>query len=271
MVDSISDQRFEVSLQLAAASLGFVIEGGPSYGWRHKSVGVRVRSLEGEIKWMRLTYTSRGVADSRLFYGYRDAQSILGVKKPDLEGSTEWENEGFIWRADVMTYVAEPMCSSTPDLRTSVTLDNDWWKSLRTSLDHLGRTSTYRVCVRQDLVTRRLSERFGESLDSVVRNWVVSHGDIHWANLTSNSCWILDWEGWGLAPAGTDAAFLICFSAAKPPIVERIRSVFGHVLDTPDGRLAQLFACAELLRMIELYGDHPHLETPLWEIAHSLL
>ncbi|MDG4795109.1 hypothetical protein [Micromonospora sp. WMMD1082] len=34
------------------------------------------------------------------------------------------------------------------------------------------------------------------------------------AQLTTPGCWITDWEGWGLAPAGFDAASLYLHSLA---------------------------------------------------------
>ncbi len=35
-----------------------------------------------------------------------------------------------------------------------------------------------------------------------------AHGDLHWANLTGPTLTLVDWEGWGSAPVGYDAANL---------------------------------------------------------------
>ena len=45
-----------------------------------------------------------------------------------------------------------------------------------------------------------------EGADLTVGEWQTVHGDFHWANLTRDPLQILDWEGWGAAPVGYDAA-----------------------------------------------------------------
>ncbi len=80
---------------------------------------------------------------------------------------------------------------------------------------------------------------------------------------------IVDWELWGRGPVGTDAATLHCYSLAVPGLAERVREEFP-VLDTPDGRSAQLYAVARLLHRVRL-GDHPRLAGPLRALAAELL
>lgn len=46
---------------------------------------------------------------------------------------------------------------------------------------------------------------------------------------------------------------------------------FEDVLVTRDGKKTLLFACAELLRMIDIYGDHPALGQPLERLADAIL
>ncbi|MFI5800717.1 hypothetical protein [Streptomyces sp. NPDC051677] len=41
--------------------------------------------------------------------------------------------------------------------------------------------------------------------------WTTAHADVHWANLTS-PLRLLDWEAWGRAPEGFDAATLYAYS-----------------------------------------------------------
>ncbi|MFD5856771.1 hypothetical protein [Streptomyces chartreusis] len=45
--------------------------------------------------------------------------------------------------------------------------------------------------------------------------WSTAHGYLHWVNLTS-FLKILDWEGWGQAPCGFDAAMLYACSLLRP-------------------------------------------------------
>lgn len=55
--------------------------------------------------------------------------------------------------------------------------------------------------------------------------------------------------------------------------VEKIQQYFGDLLNTVDGRKCQLFACVELLRMVEIYGDYqvlkPYLERHVSEVLGS--
>jgi hypothetical protein len=59
---------------------------------------------------------------------------------------------------------------------------------------------------------------------------------------------LLDWEQWGRAPAGTDAATLLADSLVVPELAERVRDVFGDVLDSDAGQLAQLYVAARVRR-----------------------
>ena len=101
--------------------------------------------------------------------------------------------------------------------------------------------------------------------------WTTSHGDLHWANITAPALWLFDWEAWGLAPFGIDAATLLCFSLQQPQIVDRIYHHLGDWLNTPVAQLSQLFVCSERLRMTELYNDHPDLAPYLAEHAKKIL
>ena len=81
---------------------------------------------------------------------------------------------------------------------------------------------------------------------------------------------LLDWEWWGRGPAGTDAASLLCYSLLVPEMVERVRSVFGDVLESESGRLAQLYVVSRLFRRMGM-GDHPDLATALAAHAETLM
>ncbi|WP_236542097.1 hypothetical protein [Spiractinospora alimapuensis] len=106
-----------------------------------------------------------------------------------------------------------------------------------------------------------------ESADLTVTEWRTAHGDLHWANVTQEPLQILDWEGWGSAPAGYDAAVLLAYSLPVPDIVTQIREDFGDVLDTPNGRLAQLVICAEIIQASERDDLHANLRPYAGELA----
>jgi len=55
-------------------------------------------------------------------------------------------------------------------------------------------------------------------------SWTAAHADLHWANVLAPDCALVDWEGWGLAPAGYDAATLYVHSLLAPDTGERRES-----------------------------------------------
>jgi hypothetical protein len=110
----------------------------------------------------------------------------------------------------------------------------------------------------------------GHIFDTQVRTWVTAHGDLHWANLCAPGLQIIDWEGWGLAPAGYDAATLHAHSLLVPGTAARVRAELADVLNTPDGRFAELVAISELLHGVAR-GDNIELAEQLHRQATHLL
>jgi hypothetical protein len=81
---------------------------------------------------------------------------------------------------------------------------------------------------------------------------------------------LLDWELWGRGPAGTDAATLHCYSLLVPAIANKIHAMFADALNSPAGRVSQLYVIARMLRRVD-DGDYPDLAEPLTRRAHGLL
>jgi thiamine kinase-like enzyme len=100
--------------------------------------------------------------------------------------------------------------------------------------------------------------------------WRPQHNDFHWQNLLSPKLSVVDWEGYSLAPMGSDAAQLLVFSLAHPPTAERVRDVFSDVLAGESGELAQLFAAANAWTALK-NGFHAHLTEPLEKHIRSLV
>ena len=84
-------------------------------------------------------------------------------------------------------------------------VDARWWKDLRTCMAKVRSTS---VPPGREVMTQAYIDRIPRFIpalagaDLTVPRWEAAHGDLHWANLTHNPLNILDWEGWGAAPAG---------------------------------------------------------------------
>jgi hypothetical protein len=97
--------------------------------------------------------------------------------------------------------------------------------------------------------------------------WTTAHADVHWANLTE-PLRLLDWEGWGQAPEGFDAATLYAYSLLQPDTAARVRVAFP-VLGSPAGLAAEATVCAQLLQTVAR-GDNLVLEGPLRNWAEEL-
>lgn len=269
---SDADARFREwmreNLERAAVHFGLELVGVPRLGWMDRSIGA-VAGRGGEQFWLRVVSENRRWIDGNFWTGNLDANVFVGLAKPRVLDVYEWE-ESRQQRAEVLTLLPGSPCSPTDALREPIDLSDAWWAELRRTVDVVASTPTKRVYADQELVSSRIRQRFGDSVAPVVSQWETVHGDLHWANLMGPGFGLLDWEWWGRGPAGTDAASLLCYSLLVPEIVERVRSVFGDVLESESGRLAQLYVVSRLFRRIGM-GDHPDLATALAAHAETLM
>lgn len=164
------------------------------------------------------------------------------------------------------TVIAEDMI-----LRNSVDLPTTWWAALRKALITVaGRRDTKRAIIGADMLRHHLLAAFGIDTDLDKLDWTCAHGDLHWGNLTVPTLWLLDWEHWGWAPRGYDAAVLYCASILQPKIANQVHHHFANQLDTYSGRIAQLAATTKLLCRVE-DGDHLDIAKPLHQHAATVL
>ena len=171
------------------------------------------------------------------------------LPKPHVLDVYEWE-EWRQQRAELMTLAPGSPCSPTDTLRHAPDLPDRWWTQLRRTIEAVAATPTDRVHSDQALVTGRIQQHFGNSVNPVVHQWETVHGNLHWANLMGPDFGLLDWELWGRGPAGTDAPTLYCYSLLVPDTAERVRDTFAHVLDTDAGQLALFYVTARLLHLV---------------------
>lgn len=261
-------QRY--NLGRAAEHFGVTVTGSPSFGWRLRSIGAPVASEHG-VSWLRVVSEEPQWAQGYAWTGNVDANTITNIVKPRVLDVFEWSERN--WRnqrAELMTLVPGEPCSSTDVLRAPLNVPDVWWTELRASLDALAATPTERTHADQARVTDRVRGRFGDGVDTTVVRWATVHGDLHWSNLMRPRLGVLDWELWGAAPAGTDAATLLCYSLLLPEVAEQVRAMFADLLDSRTGRVAQLYVVARLLRRID-GGDYPELAEPLAAHARDLL
>lgn len=81
---------------------------------------------------------------------------------------------------------------------------------------------------------------------------------------------LVDWEGWGRAPAGYDAACLLLHALLVPGVAARVHAELVEQLTSRDGLLAQLYATTRLLQRAE-QGDYPGMAIPLHRNADRVI
>ncbi|GAA1442063.1 phosphotransferase [Nocardiopsis tropica] len=246
----------------------------------HHGVGGRTLSgpvthTPGDSAWLRVESATK--AGGRMWEGNRLAEKALPphIRRPRLIADYSWGHEP-VFQALLFSRVDTPSVSPTPDLQAPPTTGSAWWTDLRTMLHRLrqvpapqGRRSHTPGYIER--IPHHLPEVAQAGVDLTVRSWVTSHADLHWANVTRDPLTLLDWEGWGAAPAGYDAAVLHAYSLAVPETAAKVREVFADMLDNQDGRLAHLVICAEIVQAAERDPLHARLAPYARRFASEVL
>ncbi|TDQ52220.1 aminoglycoside phosphotransferase [Actinorugispora endophytica] len=240
-----------------------------AYGNTGTTVGFR--SNTG--MWVRIQWRRADRMNGQSWTGAECASVLTGVSKPQLRRSVRWQDEarGAVWRADEMTMVEAPVIAENGSITANPELGDAWWSELKASLTALASHRTNRVGMGQTHLTRRLTEVFGDAVDTDVDEWSTAHADLHWGNLTAPDCHLLDWEDWGAAPRGYDAATLWGFSLGVPSVADRVQHEFRQDLCTRAGRLSQLLFCANVLRAHSRSGKTMPFTEPARRAADSLI
>jgi hypothetical protein len=202
--------------------------------------------------WVRVAWRKQDEALDQSWTGMEVTSAIMGVKKPDLYRSYRWLDplRSVVWRADECELIGSKAIHHTGVIDTDPTLSTAWWESLKSSLAALGDFATQRVGMSQAHLTRRINQVFGgEEIDTNADDWRTAHADLHLGNLTAPDCYILDWDDWGLAPRGLDAATLWGHSLLVPNMASRVQDEFADDLNTRSGLLAQLLFCSNVIRL----------------------
>ncbi|MEV6982277.1 aminoglycoside phosphotransferase [Sphaerisporangium sp. NPDC051017] len=254
-----------------ATRLQVSLTGEAVFGWHDRTIGSAALDAQGGRFWLRATAEHREWAGGDAWTGNQDANRITGVPRPEVVSRVEWDEPPVRLYGELMTHVPDTPCSSTPELTVPLTLPGVWWAGLRQALDTLAVQRTDRGCHDPGSFVRGVEDYYGRPLRPLVPALRTEHTDLHWANLTQPRLWLLDWEYWGVAPAGYGAALLYCHSLLVPDTAARVHEVFADLLNTPTGRLAQLSAAAHILDRAERLGDYPELQTPVREHAMRLL
>ncbi len=235
-----------------------------AWGWCGRTLSRPVTTEQG-TGWLRLVEAPAAKAGGKLWEGPAEAEVSmpLEVPRPRLRRRETWTDTEYGYLAELYdTVTDETVTIDSPVLRMAVGLDDGWWSGLSRALDAVSTVPTTRIAVRQEYLDRAMPEFLGIAIATDPLAWSTAHGDLHWANLTAPALHILDWEGWGLAPVGYDAAMLHTYSLLVPETAARVRAALARVLDTPAGRFSELAVITQLLQTITR-GDNLDMETPL--------
>ncbi|KND39129.1 hypothetical protein IQ64_37150 [Streptomyces stelliscabiei] len=261
--DPDTEQRMRAQHARAAKALDVQIEPGSEFwGWAGRTLSAPARTAAGQPAWLRLVSAPEDKASGKLWDGALDAQHAFGDldgHRPALLAVHDAFDVGTAYRAELSVRVDEPVLSGDPVLQQDLQLPDSWWADLAGTLEKVAAVDTGRIAVRQQYMNRAIPEFVGIPAPAVPC-WTTAHADVHWANLTSPLL-LLDWEGWGRAPEGFDAATLYAYSLLQEDVATRVRDAFP-VLGSPASLAAEATVCAQLLQTVAR-GDNLTLEGPL--------
>lgn len=213
---------------------------------KRRSVGFRT----DRDTWVRIEQQPMARYIDRGNNGPERAMLLHGVAKPRWHQGFSWIDPSAerMWRADETDYVVARHVIPWGHLRTYPNVPDQWWADLNSSLDALVKHTTSRIAVRQEVITATIGKVFPD-VDTAIDEWVTAHGDFYWQNLTAPEFCILDWEEWGLAPRGFDAASLWHDSFLVPGLSERVYDERRADLDSRSGLVSRLMRCARTIAL----------------------
>jgi hypothetical protein len=219
---------------------------------KRRSIGFR----SDRDTWVRIEQQPMSRFVERGNNGLERSVVLHGVTKPEWYQSVSWIDRAVdrMWRADETELIESRHVIPWGFLRESPALSAKWWRDLNSSLDALSEHATAHVAVHQSRITEVITATFPD-VDTTIDEWVTAHGDFYWQNLTAPKFCILDWEDWGAAPRGWDAASLWHDSLLVPPLADRVYSERQTDLDSRSGLLCRLMRCAEILTAPDGYAD----------------
>ncbi|WKX14081.2 hypothetical protein [Streptomyces sp. NL15-2K] len=230
---------------------------------KRRTVGART----DRNTWVRIERRPLEKVTGQGWNGTECAALLDGIAKPAWLQGLSWSDPAgaAMWRADETELLpGEPV-----DPNSVLALPDEWWEALNTSLDALTAHHTTRiatpdtVAITQVGVTEAIKATFREVSDTTIREWSPAHADLNWANVTASRFCLFDWEDWGMAPRGLDAAWLWGNSLAFPEVAERVRRERSQDLESRDGKLMSLFFCTNIL------GPHAYPDDPRRGLAQS--
>ncbi|MGH3795849.1 MAG: hypothetical protein ACRDSP_13275 [Pseudonocardiaceae bacterium] len=160
-----------LNLARAAGEFGLAVTGAPVFGWRLRSIGAVAHGPDG-ARWLRVVSEQPQWATGEFWTGNEDANALIGLPKPVVLASTEWDEAGWrSQRAEVMTLLPGQACSPTDVLRTGVELPDRWYRELHRSLHRLASAPTTRITVTQRRINGLVRAAFGRHHNCQIKRW----------------------------------------------------------------------------------------------------
>ena len=251
--------------------LGVEPVGELNFGYSRRSVGTVALARDGSQSWVKLS-ALRDRATHWLRDGELSVEECKGVPRPTMLASRQWSDGNMHYAAIQWTLAASPAIEPTHWAGANASEVSDAWiASLKGALSSLVKIETKRSRYQPQRIEWMIRDCFGSRAPCIADEWCVAHGDLQWSNLTAPGLTLLDWECWGHAPRGYDAAYLIASSCADPDLVRRLEGAFADDLETESGRVARLAALANLISLIKAGWLDPRYRRPIKAMARKVL
>jgi len=242
------------------------------WGWHGRAIAARVVATDGPA-WLRVTHAPKGQIIDTFWTGAVQAHQHIppSIPHPRLRRWQDWTSSRWAYRAELYDHVDADTVSDSATVTTSPILPASWWAEVRAALATIAPVRTQRLTIQPGFLSWAMPHYLGIShTDYTGIPWTTAHGDFHFANLCAPQLTLLDWEGWGLAPPGYDAATLHTYSLLTPKTALQIRHELGYLLTTAAGRYAELAVITDLLNAAA-EGAHPELAGALRQRAAAIL
>ena len=270
LIAGLSPEQQQTAIAQVCGTIGAAPAGEIHSGIKRTAISIKLVQPDGTPGWLKIT-AKGGVTEEWRRQGERAAQ-IDGVPQPKILRELTLTHEDAPLHAFVYSFVPWLPVQPTPWVsRPMPDLDDRWVTALAQTLNSLSEQNLTRWHVRPGPVARMVGQRFGRRAPYDVDEWRMSHGDLHWSNLTAPTLSILDWEFYGAAPRGYDAAMLLMFSLNEPELYQRFERAFADELNTRSGLIARLFTIARRLKSIEEGKSDPRHHKRLEREARRLL
>lgn len=233
----------------------------PQTGYGTRSYGTRVIDESGASYWLKIFGLTSD--KNERWKAEVEADSITGVRKPKLIRQITWRHADEFWVARLTTF-ATGIVEGGPWAEIGASrVEHAWLESLSESLDALARQSCTRVHIQTGLFERWLWRHFRRRIPTTPSDWVPSHNDLQWSNLSHPELSILDWEWYGRSPRGYDQGTLIAYSCHEDDLVARLEAVFGPAFESEIGAFGKIFAAHTIRNSIQSGWLIPSMKTPV--------